>query len=151
MLIVRKALENQGVHRDSAEIIMPAWREGTKRCYHTYIKKWIKHCGERNTDPFRPTADELIVFLTKLYHEGRGFSCLNQARSAVATLSLQDNTSVGMHRLVWKFLRGVFNRRSALPRHTATWDANVVLQFWKKNGHPCNDRYMSTITAYNLE
>ena len=71
LLTVRKVLENQGVRRDSAEIIMSAWREGTKRCYHTYIKKWIKHCGEQSTDPSQPTVDELIVFLTKLFHVGR--------------------------------------------------------------------------------
>ena len=71
LLIVRKVLENQGVRRDSAEIIMSAWREGTKQCYHIYIKKWIKHCGEQSTDPSCPTVDELIVFLTKLFHVGR--------------------------------------------------------------------------------
>ena len=71
-----------------------------KKCYHSYIKKWITHCDERSKDPFRPTADELIVFLTSLYNQGKGCSCINLARSAVATLSLGSKISVGMHLLV---------------------------------------------------
>ena len=132
MFLVRKALENRGIHKDSVDIIMSGWREGTKKCYHSYIKKWIKHCDERNKDPFRPTADELIVFLTSLFNQGKGYSCINLARSAVATLSLGSKISVGIYPLVKKFVRGVFNRRPAFPRNTVTWDADIVLKFLKK-------------------
>ena len=78
--------------------------ERENKCYHSYIKKWIKHCDERSKDPFRPTADELIVFLTSLYNQGKRFSCINLARSAVATLSLGSKISVGMHPLVKKIV-----------------------------------------------
>ena len=100
MFLVREALENRGIRKDSADIIMSGWREGAKKCYHSYIKKWIKHCDGRSKGPFRPTADELIVFLTSLYNQGKGYSCINLARSAVATLSLGSKISVGMHPLV---------------------------------------------------
>ena len=131
MFLVREALENRGIRKDSADIIMSRWREGTKKCYHSYIKKWIKHCDEKTKDPFRPTADELIVFLTSLYNQGKGYSCINLARCAVATLSLGSKISVGMHPLVRKFVRGVLNRRPAFPRNTVTWDADIVLKFTK--------------------
>ena len=104
MFLVRKALENRGIRKDSVDIIMSRWREGTKKCYHSFIKKWIKHCDEKSKDSFRPTADELIVFLTSLYNQGKGYSCINLARSAVATLSLGNKISVGMHPLVKKLL-----------------------------------------------
>ena len=81
MFLVREALENRGIRKDSADIIMSRWREGTKKCYHSFIKKWIKHCDEKSKDSFRPTADELIVFLTSLYNQGKGYSCINLARS----------------------------------------------------------------------
>ena len=115
----------------TADISMSGWREGTKKCYHSYMK-WIKHGDERSKDPFRPTADELIVFLTSLYNQGKRYSCINLARSAVATLSLGSKISVGMHPLVKKFVRGVFNRRPAFPRNTVTWDADIVFEFLKK-------------------
>ena len=102
MFLVRDSLENRGIRKDSADIIMSGWREGTKICYPSYIKKRIKHCDERSKDPFRPIADELIVSLTSLYNQGKGYSCINLARSAVATLLLGSKISVGMHPLVKK-------------------------------------------------
>ena len=132
MFLVREALENRGIRKDSADISMSGWTEGTKKCYHSYIKKWIKHCDEKSKDSCRPTADELIVFLTSLYNQGTGYSCINLARSAVATLSLGSKISVGIHPLVKKIVRGVFNRRPAFPRSTVTWDADIVLEFLKK-------------------
>ena len=74
MFLVREALENRGIRKDSADIIMSRWRGGTKKCYHSYIKKWIKHGDERSKDPFHPTAGELIVFLTSLYNQGKGIA-----------------------------------------------------------------------------
>ena len=61
-----------------------------------------------NAVPFHISADELIVLLTKLFHEGRGFSCVNVVQIAFATLSLQDSKSVGVHPSVRILLRGVF-------------------------------------------
>ena len=74
MFRVREALENRGIRKDSADIIMSGWREGTKKCCHSYIKKWIKHGDERSTDPICPIADELIMFLTSLYNQGKGIA-----------------------------------------------------------------------------
>lgn len=71
-------------------------------------------------------------FLTVLFHEGKGYSSLNTARSAVSCLSLKDSVSVGNHPLVRKFLKGVFNLRPSLPRSNVTWDADVVLRFLKQ-------------------
>ena len=129
MCLVREALEKQGLPRASANIILSAWRQSTKRTYTTYIQQWLRYCSEQSKDPFNPTPVELITFLTKLFKTGIGYSALNIARSAVATLSLTNPVTVGNHPLVKKFLKGVFNRRPSLPKHGLTWDANVVLQF----------------------
>ena len=73
----------------------------------------------------------MIRFLTMLYKEGKGYSCLNTARSAVTTLNLHETSTVGSNPLVCKFLRGVFNRRPTLPKYTVTWDASRVISFLK--------------------
>ena len=44
------------------------------------------------------------MFLTSLYNQGKGFSCINLARSAVATLLFGSKISVGMHPLVKNLL-----------------------------------------------
>jgi len=130
--LVREAIQAQGLPAETTDIIMAAWREGTKRCYRSYIKKWIIFCGQRNRSPFQPTAKELLIFLTSLFREGKGYSSLNVARSAVATLSLEEKCTVGSHPLVCKFLRGVFNRRPIIPKSSVTWDTDVALNFLRK-------------------
>ena len=70
------------------------------------------------------------MFLTSLYNQGKGYSCINLARSAVATLLFGSKISVGMHPLV-KIVRGVFNRRPAFPQNTVTWDTYIVFKFLK--------------------
>ena len=60
------------------------------------------------------------------------YRCINLARNAVAALSLGGKISVGMHPLVEKIVRGVFNRRPAFSRNTVSWDADIVLTFPKK-------------------
>ena len=71
------------------------------------------------------------MLLTSLYNQGKGYSCINLARSAVATLLFGSKISVGMHPLVKNFVRGVFSRRPAFPRNTVTWDAYIVFNFLK--------------------
>ena len=44
------------------------------------------------------------MFLTSLYNQGKGYSCINLARSAVATLLFGSKISVGMHPLVKNLL-----------------------------------------------
>ena len=74
------------------------------------------------------------VKLTTLFHEGKGYSSLNVARSVVSMgfFFLTDDASVGSHPLVCTFLRGVFNRKPALPPYVVTWDADMVLEFLRK-------------------
>ena len=44
------------------------------------------------------------MFLTSLYNQGKGYSCINLTRSAVATLLFGSKISVGMHPLVKNLL-----------------------------------------------
>ena len=144
MCLIREMLEKQGIPRDAAKMILSAWRDGTKRSYDSYIKRWVQHCLKRAKNPFGPYANDLIIFLTRLYKEGKGYSVLNMARSAVATLSLNGDCSVGNHPLVRKCLRGVFNRRPTFPCTGSTWDANV-LKFIKK-WSPANSLSLQQLT-----
>ena len=129
MQAVRMALEKSGIPRKTANIIMSAWRTGTSKSYNTYIRQWIVFCTERKQDPFQPTVVSLLRFLTQLFEQGKSYSSLNIARSAVATLSL-GSENISANPLVSKFLRGVFHRRPSLPKSYVTWDADIVLIFF---------------------
>ena len=96
----------------------------------------VLYCHQRGQDPLPPTVIAVLQFLTLLYEEGKGYSSLNMSRCAISTLSLEKDT-VGSHHLISKFLRGILNRRPALPKNTVTWDA-----FWTswKHGHQLDVR-----------
>ncbi len=119
----------QGVPQGATNIILASWRETTKKQYWTYIRKWISFCGNR-VDPLAADIAEVLQFLTDLFQEGKGYSAINTARSALSALMNPiDNTPVGSHRYVKRLLKGVFQQRPALPRHNCTWDVSKVLNF----------------------
>ena len=97
-----------------------------KKQYKTYLARWHQFSTKRSCDPLQPTLTDVIEFLTELFQSGIGHSCLNTARSA---LSFVNNTPAGIHPLVARFMKGVFERRPSLPKYTSTWDVNVVLTY----------------------
>ena len=81
-------------------------------------------------NPLSATVEEGVNFLAILSDEGMGYSALNTARSALSTVfTLQNNQTFGIHPLVTRFMKGVFETRPSLPRYSETWDANVVLDY----------------------
>lgn len=89
-------------------------------------------CTRRGKDPLSPTPTEVLTFLTELFQEGKGYSSLCVARSAISACCLNDSHSVGSHPWISRFLRGIFNQRPALPRTLVTWDADMVIDFLRQ-------------------
>ena len=89
----------------------------------------MSFCYERNLDIFEANVNNVLTFLTELFHNGLGYSCLNTARCALSSfLQLGSSISIGSHPLVRRFFKGVFILRPALPRYNITWDVNIVLK-----------------------
>lgn len=79
-------------------------------------------------DSLSTTVEEEVNFLTVLYDEGIGYSALNTARCALSTIvTLQNYGTFGTHPPVTPFMKGVSETRHSLPRHSETWDVNVVI------------------------
>ena len=84
-----------------------------------------------NVDPFQATTKIDIEYLTNYFHTGVGYS-VNTARSVLSTIIKTENEiPFGELLLVCRFLKGVFNLRSGLPRYSTTWDVSVVLKYIK--------------------
>ena len=79
------------------------------------------------------SVNQVIEFLTELFHSKLGYSALNTARSAVVMyVSLTTGVSIdGEHILLKKFMKGVFALRPALPKYVNTWDVSLVLGYLK--------------------
>ena len=71
----------------------------------------------------------LCLFLGDTTHPPLGYSGINTARSALSAILTIDQVPVGQHPLVKRFMKAVFNNRPALPKHTVTWDIDIVLQY----------------------
>ena len=60
---------------------------------------------------------DVIQFLATLFEKDLSYSSLNTARSALSTVITVDGMSIRSHPLVVRFLKGVFNLRSPVPRY----------------------------------
>ena len=129
MLPFRRQLEERSLSKEAQAIIMSAWRKSTTTQYDGYIRKWTCYATERGVSPVSPALNDVIEFLTTLFHAGLGYSSLNTARSALSTYICCEGVSIGAHPFIKKFMKGVFQLRPALPRNTVTWDTDIVINF----------------------
>ena len=126
--LIRQSLVSKGISSQPQGTILNSWRSGTKKQYKVYLDKWQLYAIQWDVDPLHPTLNHALNFLQELYEKGLGYGCINTARSALSSLIILDGSmTVGMHPLVQRFVKGVFQSRPALPRYTSTWDTSIVL------------------------
>ena len=126
---VRQAYELQGISQEVSDFLMQAWREGTQQQYGVYLRQWSSFCSESQVSVFSPTLNQVLQFLWVLFSRGLSYSAINTARSALSAVVSIDNTPIGQHRLVSRFLKSVFEQRLALPKNVVVWDASQVLNY----------------------
>ena len=88
-------------------------------------------------DEFNPALKDILSYLSDLFDEGKGYSVINTARSALSSFISIKGRPCGQDPDIVRFLRGVYNLRPALPRYTTTWNANIVLNYYRE--HPLGD------------
>ena len=92
--LIREQFQNRGLLTTATEILEAAWRTGTQNQYEGYLGKWRQYCGEQCINPFSPTIEEGINFLTGLYKQGIGYSAINTARSCSSSCVIIDNNLI---------------------------------------------------------
>ena len=127
--LIRDAVKAQGFSDGACEIICASWRPATTKQYSSYLRRWCQFCTTRDLDPLRPTVDTVLTFLTHLYHQGIGYSAINTARSAISAITLN---TLGSHPCIVRFMKGIFELRTPLPKYTHTWDVAVLLEHLRK-------------------
>ena len=81
-----------------------------------------------------PTVNSLLEFLHKLYQQNLGYSALHTACSTVSNIDEHSHptrmhTSVGKHRLVCQYLKGIFSKMKPVPKFHNIWSVDVVLEY----------------------
>lgn len=65
-----------------------------------------------------------------MYEKGSSYMTINSARSALSTVfSDSERLSIGEHKLIVRFMKGVSRLRPPAPRYSVTWDASKVLNY----------------------
>ena len=89
---------------------------------------WQSGAGRRRIDPISPSISEAVNFLAHLYKSGLGYSAICVARSALSSyLNIADVVDFGQHKIVRRFMKGVFELKPVLPKYSHTWDGDTVL------------------------
>ena len=141
-----ESLTKQGISAEATKIILKSWRKDASKQYLSYYKKWLDFCHREQISTFCPSLAQVMEFLLSLFNSGLTYSSLNTARSALSSiLPSMDGIPVGQHPLVFRFLKRVFESRPAMPRHTAVWDVNQVLDFLKTLS-PVNEISLKSLT-----
>ena len=86
--LIREQLHASGLSQAASDIIMCAWRDGTKKQYRTYLSKWENYCNSKGISPVSATVAQGINFLAELVKSGVGYSGVNTARSAISLKKL---------------------------------------------------------------
>ena len=112
-------------------MILASWRVSTKKQYSTYLKQFEVFCKARGKSVMNADFRLGLDFLYELHSKGLSYSAVNTARSALSSVLITDQPHVdfGMHKIVCRFMKGVYNSRPSLPRYSAIWDPDVVLRY----------------------
>ena len=108
---IRQRFVSQGFSIGSADVICQSWSLGTGKRFETAWKAWTwtSWCSSKSTDLFQAPVATFLDFLHHIYVSGRCYSTVNSYRSAVSvTIEAVTGYSLGAHRLVSRFMKGVF-------------------------------------------
>ncbi len=78
MLLARRCLQAKGVSGEAQAVIMESWRGSTKKQYKVYLEKWTQFCKQKDVHPISGSVNNVLDFLTKLFHEGASYSALKK-------------------------------------------------------------------------
>ena len=132
MRSIRSRLRHSGFSQQAPSMICSSWRRGTQKQYASYIAKWKRYASKKQIHSVSPSVNEAINFLAVLYKAGLSYSAICVARSALSSyLDCSDCDVFGEHRLVKRFIKGVFELRPALPKYSATWDVDIILEYFR--------------------
>ena len=132
--LIYESQRRSGLSNACIDTMICSLRYSTQKQYTVYVNKFLLYCEFKTLSDFNPSEIGVIQFLQSLYESGVSYSVINTACSAIKTfLELLDIPIVFTTKLA-RFKKGCFNKRPSLPKHTATWDPEIVLRYLNQLG-----------------
>ena len=111
------------------------------------LRRWEAFCIQRNSDPFLSSVNNVLEFLNDLHNSGCQYRALCTARSALASVvTVQGFPSLSDHPMIHRYLKGIYNRNSPMPKYIQVGDLNVILNFSDK-APPNNELSFKQLTV----
>ena len=143
---LRQSLQQRNVSGKAVEIILKSWSAGTQKQYSPYITQWTDFCSKRESNPYDPPLTAVLDFLVTLHDKGLSYTTINTARSAISAFTVpRNNTAIGSHPLISRFMKGIFKGSPPTPRYQSTWDVKPVLTYLSSL-HPVEKLELKTLT-----
>jgi len=88
----------------------------------------------------------VLDFLVTLNNKGLSYTNINTARNAIYAFTVRkNNTAIGSHPLISRFMEGVFKGSPQPPRYQSTWHVKPVLTYLSSL-HPVKKLKLKTLT-----
>ena len=127
---IRQSLLLQNIPERVSKILLASWKERTEKQYESAWKQFCRWCHKKSVNPFSCHLDSILLYLSYLYEKGLQYRTINSHRSAISMTHLPiDNVCFGVHPLVSRLMKAIFNIRPAVPKYFKTWDILVVLKY----------------------
>ena len=96
--LVRRRFRKLGIPREMRKIMREVWRDGTKKQYSIYVKKWLTLYLKKKGDPNEFKVIHSLQVLMLLFKNGYGFYAINSAWSVLSCIfngpQIGDHSSV---------------------------------------------------------
>ena len=120
---VRERFLKEGLSNESTNIIVASWRKSTSIKYQVYINQWLDFCKNHNINYHPASVNNELDFLTFLYQNGKQYPTISSARSILFLFIRSSNgLEFGKESIVQRFMKGIYQLRSSLPKYSFTWD-----------------------------
>ena len=119
----------------------------TRKQYEGHLQKLKAFCITINhTDYLHITVNIGLTFLRTLMEQGKSYSTINSARSALSQfVNCCDcgSTPFGENIMVRRFMKGIFRTNPSKPKYQATWDVKILLDDLRKVTNDSNLKQLS--------
>ena len=131
---IRQGLRGRGFSDQVSDIMLGARKQGTRKQYSGYIKRWYKYCGEKHISQTKASVPQILDFMEITRKERElSYNSVNVMRSALsAIIAPFRGTSFGDHPDTVTYMKGVYNLTPKVPKYQKIWDVNQVIEYLKK-------------------
>ncbi|XP_066287689.1 uncharacterized protein [Branchiostoma lanceolatum] len=130
---LRRQYRQYKFSEEVTKVLLASWRPKTTSLYASVWRRWARWCGARRLDPISAPLGKVLQFLKHMFNKGLQYRTLNVYRSAISSAHVTvEGSPLGAHPLVTRFMKGIFELRPPVPKHTFIWDVSVVLKLLKR-------------------